>query len=322
MNSRAESDAPAAPDPAGPIPLYRFWQPRYWGLWLAVLVLRLVTLLPFGWQMRSGQSLGRVAMRLLPKRRHVVAVNLRLCFPKLDEVAIAALTREHFESLGIGMIEIGLSWWISKRRAQQLVTFDGIERVQQARAQGDNVILLSGHFAGIEIVAVAARDLLGEIAAMYRPTNNLLADQIIRRGRQRGANWLIPKEGLREMIRLIKNGVPVWYASDQAYDRKYSALVPFFGIPAMTNCALTHIARMTNAKVIPFFPRRRADLSGYDAVLLPPLEDFPTDDAEADALRIHHLFEEQIRVAPAQYYWVHRRFKNRPPPHQDPYADP
>jgi KDO2-lipid IV(A) lauroyltransferase len=149
----------------------------------------------------------------------------------------------------------------------------------------------------------------------------LLADQIVRRARQRAADNLIPKEGLRQMIRLIKGGAPVWYASDQAYDRKYSALVPFFGVPAMTNCALTQIARMTNAVVIPFFPQRRADLTGYDAFFLPPLEDFPTDDAAADALRVHHLLEAQIRKAPAQYYWVHRRFKNRPPPYEDVYAN-
>jgi KDO2-lipid IV(A) lauroyltransferase len=320
MNSRAEIDA--TPDAPDLIPLYRFWQPRYWGLWLTIVVLRLVVLLPFGWQMRIGQRLGRVAMRLLPKRRRIVVVNLRLCFPELDEAAIDALTREHFESLGIGIVEVGLTWWISLRRAHELVNLDGFEHVQRAVDRGDNIVLLSGHFSGAEVVGVAIRERFPDLAGMYRPTNNPLVDQIIRRGRQRAAYQLIPKEGLRQMIRLIKNGTPVWYASDQAYDRKYSALVPFFGVPAMTNCALTHIARMTNAVVIPFIPRRRADLSGYDAFMLPPLENFPTDDAAADALRVHHLLEAEIRKAPAQYYWVHRRFKNRPPPHEDVYANP
>ncbi|MGI9342817.1 MAG: LpxL/LpxP family Kdo(2)-lipid IV(A) lauroyl/palmitoleoyl acyltransferase [Gammaproteobacteria bacterium] len=319
MNSRAEIDA--APDAPDLIPLYRFWQPRYWGLWLTIVVLRLVVLLPFGWQMRIGQGIGRLAMLLLPKRRKIVIVNLRLCFPELDDAAIGALTREHFESLGIGIVEVGLSWWISVRRARELVNLDGFEHVQQALDKGENIILLSGHFSGAEVVGVAIRELFPDLAGMYRPANNPLADQIIRRGRQRGVYHLIPKESLRRMIRLIKGGAPVWYASDQAYDRKYSALVPFFGVPAMTNCALTHIARMTNAVVIPFVPRRRADLSGYDAVMLPPLENFPTDDAAADALRVHHLLEAEIRAAPAQYYWVHRRFKNRPPPHEDVYAN-
>ena len=121
------------------------------------------------------------------------------------------------------------------------------------------------------------------------------------------------------MLRLLKKGVPVWYASDQAYDRKGSALVPFFGVPAMTNCALTQIARMSKARVVPFLPRRRDDLSGYDALVLPALQDFPTDDEVADAERVHRLLEERISEAPAQYYWLHRRFKNRPPPLPDVY---
>ena len=121
MNSRADSDARPAPEAPDLIPLYHFWQPRYWGLWLAVLALRLISALPFAWQMRIGQALGRLAMRLLPKRRRIAEINLRLCFPELGDEAIESLTREHFESLGIGMIEIGLSWWISERRAQELV---------------------------------------------------------------------------------------------------------------------------------------------------------------------------------------------------------
>lgn len=321
MKSRPEDGARAAADESGMVPLYRFWQPKYWGLWLVVLLLRIITLLPFRWQMRIGQALGRMALPLVPKRRNIARANLRICFPDLDDAAIDDLVREHFESTGISMIEMGLAWWISDRRVSELVDIIGGEQAEEIIARGEPVILLSGHFPGNEIVGIAARQRVNEMAAMYRPTNNLLADQIVRRGRQRSVMHLIPKDGLRQMLRLLKKGVPVWYASDQAYDRKGSALIPFFGEPAMTNCALNQIARMSKAKVIPFLPRRRADLSGYDALVLPPLENFPTDDEEADALRVHHLLEDRIREAPAQYYWLHRRFKNRPPPLPDAYKD-
>ena len=85
MNSRPEGDGKATADESGLVPLYRFWQPKYWGLWLAVLLLRIITLLPFRWQMRIGQTLGRMAMPLVPKRCRVARVNLRLCFPTLDD---------------------------------------------------------------------------------------------------------------------------------------------------------------------------------------------------------------------------------------------
>ena len=311
MNSRAADDEL--------VPLYRFWQPKYWGLWVAVILLRLVTLLPFRWQMRLGAALGRWAMPFVPRRRDVARINVRLCFPELDDSRIDALVREHFESTGMSMIEMGLAWFISDRRARELVNIVTPENALNELAKGEPVILLSGHFPGTEIVGIAARQMVDEMGAMYRPTNNPFADQIVRRGRRRAIAHLIPKDGLRQMLRLLKQGVPIWYASDQAYDRKGSALVPFFGVPAMTNCALTQIARMSKAKVVPFLPRRRDDLSGYDALVLPALENFPTDDEVADAERVHRLLEERIRAAPAQYYWLHRRFKNRPPPLPDVY---
>ena len=89
----------------------------------------------------------------------------------------------------------------------------------------------------------------------------------------------------------------------------------------MTNAALTHIARMTEAVVVPYFPRRLENGSGYVGEFLPALENFPSEDPAADALRVNKLLEEKIRLAPEQYYWVHRRFKDRPSPYPDPYAD-
>lgn len=321
MNSRPDTGSANAPDQSDLVPLYRFWQPKYWGMWVAVLLLLLISPLPFRWQLLIGKALGRLAMPLVPKRRRIAEINLRLCFPDLDDDEIDRLVREHFESTGMSMIETGLAWFISDERARRLVHLTGTENALKELEQGHAVILLSGHFPGSEIVGIEALQYLPQMAAMYRPTNNEFADQILRRSRGRSLAYLIPKDGLRDMLRLLKKGVPVWYASDQAYDRKGSALVSFFGVPAMTNCALTQIARVSKAKVLPYFPARRADLSGYDAAILPALENFPTDDEVADAERVHRVLEDHIRKAPAEYYWLHRRFKNRPPPLPDVYAD-
>jgi KDO2-lipid IV(A) lauroyltransferase len=131
---------------------------------------------------------------------------------------------------------------------------------------------------------------------------------------------LIPKESMRQMIRRLSQGVSVWYAPDQSYRRRYSVLIPFFGEPAMTNAALTHIARISGAPVVPFFARRLPKGKGYLVTIEPALTEFPTDDPEADARRVNALLERQIRVAPEAYYWIHRRFKGRPAGYPDPYA--
>jgi KDO2-lipid IV(A) lauroyltransferase len=284
-----------------------------------LLMLRTLVLLPVRQQRFIGRWLGRAALQLMAKRRKIAAVNLSLCFPELDQDSREKLLTEHFESLAHGLLELGMSWWASDDRLEKLIRVEGMENILKPLNDRRNVIILSGHFAAMELTGRLVQKQIGDVAAMYRTTRNPFVDQILRRGRSRSVSLLIPKDGLRQMIRVIKHGMPTWYASDQSYNRKYHALVPFFGEPAMTNVALTHIARITDALVVPYFPRR-LDGGKYFAEFLPALENFPTDDPAADALRINKLLEEKIRLAPAEYYWVHRRFKDRPEPHPDPYA--
>jgi KDO2-lipid IV(A) lauroyltransferase len=300
-------------------PLWAFWQPRYWPIWLGVGLLRLLVLLPFRAQLVLGAGLGQLMHLLLRNRRRIAAINLRLCFPDLGEDERRRLLRRHFASLGIGIFDQGMAWWASDRRVKKLVRIDGIEHLSEALRGGRGAILLSGHFPATELTGRAVKLEVPELAALYRTTRNPLVDELLRRGRRRTAA-VIPKDNMRQLLRTLKQGSAVWYAPDQSYRRQYSVLLPFFGEPAMTNGALTHIARLSGAPVVPYFPRRLADGSGYHATIMPALEGFPTGDLAADARRVSALFEERIRLAPDQYYWVHRRFKGRPEGYPDPYA--
>lgn len=320
MNSNRETGGETGVDHAGQVPLSQFWHPRYWGIWLGIALLRVLTLLPQRTRMACGRVFGRLLLNIIPKRRKIALVNLRLCFPEYDDSSLDALVQGHFESLGMNACELALSWWLSDEDAAKLTELTGIEHLEAAMADGQGVIILSGHFAAIEITGRVVKQHLDEVASMYRPTRNPFVDQVLWRCRHRTVSQLIPKDSMRQMIRLLKRGVPIWYAPDQAYDRKYSALVPFFDVPAMTNTALSHITRLTGARVVPYLPQRLPDHSGYRAKFLPALDNFPTDDEAADARRINDLLEEHIRATPEQYYWIHRRFKNRPEPYPDPYA--
>jgi KDO2-lipid IV(A) lauroyltransferase len=303
------------------IPLYRFWQPNFWPLWAGIALLRVLSFLPYKRQMQLGRALGRIIYRALPERRNIAAVNLRLCFPEFDDNEIQALLKKHFESLGMGVFELALAWWATDEEIASLVRLEGLEHIKNSTAKGQGVVVLSGHFSATELTGRAVRLNVPIDAAVYRPMRNPLVDQLVRRGRRGAARGLIPKDGIRQMIRALKGGSTIWYASDQSYDRKYSAMVPFFDEPAMTNAALTHIARISNAAVVFYVPHRLADDAGYHAELFPPLDDFPTDDPATDASRVNKLLEDSIRRAPDEYYWIHRRFKGRPEPYPDPYAD-
>jgi KDO2-lipid IV(A) lauroyltransferase len=290
-------------------PLYRFLAPRYWPLWLALGMVRLLVALPYGAQQVAGRIIGRTALAFTRQRRAIAARNFELAFPELDAAARRALLRRHFESLGMSIIETGMCWWASDARIAHLVEVSGLEHVEAALAAGHGAIMLTGHFTTLDL---GGRFLtrVAPVSAMYRPHRNPLFEEIMRRGRERSARQAFVKTDVRAMIRALRTNHLVWYAPDQAHKRgKYSAVVPFFGVPAPTNTATSAFARLGSAPVIPFFPVRLPGRAGYRLEILPPLKDFPGSDPVADALRINRLLEERIRLCPEQYLWVHRRFK-------------
>ena len=290
--------------------------PRFWATWLAFALLRGTSLLPFAWQMAAGRALGRLAFRFSRSRRRIASRNLRLCFPELDDAARTRLLRAHFESLGMSVAETAMSWY-RPRRFSGRIRLHGLEHLE-AIGHG-RVIILTAHFAALEVGGIALADTGLVFDAVYRQDRSPLANEIIRRGRERAARATIEKANIRAMVRSLRAGVPVWYAPDQSYRRKQSETIPFFGVPAQTNTATSALARLADAAVVLFVPRRNADGS-YDVRISPPLEDFPGDDPVADTARIVAHIEDAIREAPEQYFWVHRRFKGSDAPGGDPYA--
>lgn len=285
----------------------RFLKPRYWSIWLLLGFMRLTVYLPYPLQLLLGRALGRL-LRLARRRWRITLVNLQRCFPELDAPARLRLARRHFDSLGMALIETGLCWWAGDPQLRKLVRIEGLEHLQAARARGRGVILLAGHFTTLEIGG-RLLSLYTDFHIMYRPNENMLIEEVMRAGRERHFDRAIPRQDVRLMLRSLKQGKPVWYAPDQGYRGKHSEMVPFFGIPAPTNTALSRLAHMSAAPVVPFSVERLPGTRGYRLILEPALHDFPSGDAPADALRVSRLLEEKIRRTPDQYLWSHDRFK-------------
>jgi Kdo2-lipid IVA lauroyltransferase/acyltransferase len=126
---------------------------------------------------------------------------------------------------------------------------------------------------------------------------------------------------VRTMMRALRQGHAVWYAPDQNYRHKGSLMVDFFGTPAPTNSATSRIAKATGASVVSYYTHRLEDGSGYHLYIQPPLQDFPSDDLADDTRRINALIEDQVRQQPAEYLWVHQRFKPRKRSERDVYSE-
>lgn len=277
--------------------------------------------LPFRLQMWLGRRIGDLAYLVLPQRRHVADVNLRLCFPELAPAERARLLREHFHSVGMGAMETLICWWAPQPKVERLTDLEGLRHLEAAAAEGRGLLLLSAHFTSLELGVRMAQIHLKRLGlvttAMYKPPHNPVVDRIMRRRREfHIGERSLPNDDVRGLVRALKRGRAVWYAADQKARNRFSAEVPFFGIPARTSLATGRIVQMSGAAVIPFFTLRREDARGYRLVVLPPLEDFPSGDETADARRLNALIEDVVRQAPAQYFWLHQRFKTKG---RDPY---
>lgn len=288
-----------------------FLHPRHWPTWFGVFFLWLLCMLPLRWQIAIGQALGTLTGKLLKRRREVVRINLKLCFPELDDAARETLMWEHFKALGVGLFEAGFAWWASDARVRRHGEVSGIEHLDAAMAGGQGVILLTGHFSTLEIGARLVA-LHRDFHVMYRPYSNKVVDFWLHRVRQRGSRLpALPRDELRGLIRALREGRAIWYAPDQTLDPRHSVFVPFFGVSTQTITGTSRLAQMGRARVVPFFPRRDGDR--WRVQFFPALDDFPSGDDTADAARMNAVLAQGIRLAPAQYFWVHRRFKYRPP---------
>jgi Kdo2-lipid IVA lauroyltransferase/acyltransferase len=278
-------------------------------MWGAVFVFRQLCRLPWPLLLQLGKLTGLLIFHLARFRRGIVETNLRLCFPERDAAARRQLARAHYQALGIGMFEAGVAWWAP---SDSLPPFEihGQQHLEKAAAEG-GVILLTAHFTTLEMTGrLLARHFT--LGGLFRPPKNPVVAHLMQRGRFDKLTPAIPLNDLRGLIRALKNGSTIWYAPDQSRLTKFAEILPFFGVPALTNTATSRLAEMTGARVIPFFAYRRDDGS-YLLEIHPPLEHFPTPDPLQDSVRINTIFEQAIARAPEQYFWIHRRFKRRGP---------
>ena len=300
--------------------IFKYWQPRYWPTWLGIGFLRATCFLPYSAQIRLGKAIGRLGYRVAGSRRAITKRNIELCFPELSAAERDRLAVEHFEALGCSLMEWALGKWASTEKLRSLTTINGLEHVQEALDKEQNIILLSAHFTSLEISGREFKEHVPPFDCVYRPFRNELLTEVVVSGRELSGRKIIEKNDIKSMVRSLRDGILVWYAPDQAYQQKQSALLPFFGVPAMTNIATTTLAKLGRAIAIPYFSRRLPQ-GGYEISILPPIKGLPSDDPEEDTRKYVAVLEEQIRKCPEQYYWVHRRFKNRPEPLPDVYSD-
>ncbi len=218
--------------------------------------------------------------------------------------------RAHFAALGMAVFEFMRAWWGPLRPLDSGLTVEGLQHIEHARAEGRGVLLISPHFTTLEIsLRLLCR--YAPIAGMYRPHASPALEWAVRRGRMRHAAAMFTRDALRPAIRYLKAGGILWLAPDQESRRGDSVFVPFFGRPAWSLTSTHQLARLSGARVLPLF-HERLDDGSYRIEIGAALSVFPGNDASVDTARVMAQMETLIRRAPAQYLWIHKRFKTQP----------
>ncbi len=248
---------------------------------------------------------------VIPKRRHVIRTNLRLCFPELTDIERDRLAKSVYRRLARAALDHGMLWKGTKEEIRKFVSFEGLENILDN--VGRPLIIVCPHFAGLDAAGIALNTYVRGVS-LYQTQSNPVWDAAILAGRKRFSDpVLVAKSGdgdLRPVIRAMKEGLPFFYLPDMDHGRQNSIFVPFCGVDAATIPMVSRLARVTRAQVL-WCIATMTD-KGYHVIISKPFENFPTKDFVEDTKRVNDELEQWIRAYPDQYLWVHRRFKTRP----------
>ena len=276
-----------------------------------VFIFWLIHFLPFPVIVFIGNALGSSLYYIASDRRRIGTINLKLCFPDMSDKAREQLLKRHFRMFARSLMERSILWWSSSERINSLISVEGVEHFEAIR--GKPAILLTPHFVGLDVGGqwIAQR---ADSMSMYANQKNPYMTRLLLEKRQRFGRQLLysRQQGLRPVIRHMRQGISFFYLPDQDQGIKDGMFIPFFGVPAATMTSVSRIAKMTGAMVVPTVTRVLPGSAGYVLRFYQPWESFPSGDEVQDARRMNEFIEERVKEIPEQYFWLHKRFKTRP----------
>lgn len=277
---------------------------------LGLALMRLIGRLPLPWVRKLGWMLGYLLFFLAASRRHVVSVNLQLCFPALNEASRKRMVRLTFVRFAQAWLDRGWLWHGSATTLAQRLRLKGEVAILKGK---EPLVLFAPHFVGLDAGWTALNSQVSKpFVTIYTKQSNAQVDAWILAGRRKvGQGRLFGRvDGVKPVVQALREGVPLYLLPDMNFGPEDSVFVPFYGIPAATVPSLSRFARLGRAQVVPVITRMTA--KGYDVEVLAPWADFPGADLQADTELMNQRLQTFIDTMPEQYFWVHRRFKDRP----------
>jgi len=276
-----------------------------------ILLMRLLAHLPLPLLRGLGSALGMLLYGLARRRRGIVQANLAACFAHLDAAQRNAIARRHFRLFAQALLDRSWLWHAPVSVLRKRIGFEG------ALVELDNpapLIFLAPHMVGLDVGGMAMTELQRiATSCIYVPLTNAWAEEWMAQGRTRSGigHPIARKDGPQPVLRGLRKGIRLHLSPDMDFGAEGALWVNFYGVPTATVPALSRFAKLGRARVCTLVSRLVP--GGYEVRLGEAWPDFPSEDVQADTARMNHAIEQWIDLDPAQYYWVHKRFKTRPP---------
>lgn len=284
---------------------------------IPLLLTRWLAIMPLGWLRALGWFLGALLYLGVASRRKVVATNLRLCFPAWSAAQRRAQTFLCFVYFAQAWLDRGWLWYAAPEVTRKRIKLVGAVHELDGDAP---TLVFTPHFVGMDAGwAALTQQLPRKFMTVYARQTNPVVDAWILKGRQRFGNGrpFDRSEGFKPVLAGLRAGEPLCLLPDMNYEPRDSLFVPFYGVLAATVPSLPRVARLGRAKVIAMVARITPQ--GYEVEISPAWPDYPSNDLAADTALMNLRLQSYIDVSPAQYYWVHKRFKDRPVGEVPPY---
>lgn len=277
-------------------------------------ILWLLAKLPYSLVILLGHFTGIIFSKLPLERIQVVKTNLSLCFPDLSQDERRVILKKHWRLLGRSALERGKLWLGSAQTIRDMVHVRSEIELNDKKPRIYVTMHMMGIEAGLIGLAVYLRDIQGPpLNCSYTKIKNPFFEKRIKQWRERFQGETFGRQNmLRKMMRGIHAGHIIAIAPDMDFGLVDSIFVPFFNIPTCTITTISRLAKKMGAEVCPVITTLRPDEKGYACTIKKPWPNFPTDHVIADTTYMNAFFEEQIRLNIPQYWWLHKRFKNRP----------
>ena len=267
-----------------------------------------------------GAGLGILLWTFAKRRKHVVKTNLMLCFPELDSDSREQLGRDHFKYVVQALLDRSWLWHGIEEQIRARIKLKGdaqsmalLQDTSHENAM-DPLVIFAPHFVGLDAGWTAlGLDSSRALTTIFTQQSSLEMDEWVYAGRMRfGQVSLFRKvQGVSEIVRSLKSGSVLYLLPDMDFGPQDTVFVPFYGQNAATVTSLSRFAKVSKAKVLSVVTQLTP--SGYEVRVSSLWGSFPSDDVQADTKRMNLELQSLIKQMPAQYYWVHRRFKTRPP---------